>query len=431
MIALMIICSIIILLHVTIVYKALAKDQQLFTMSRTTIPDNLPWYPLIVFGDNRPRNTRSILFPSVFYEIVREIKTIQPLALIGTGDHTGRGDILQVDELYRVLSEDLENVWLALGNHDLKMGQLQYWIKKVAPEYYKIDDIPGWRVAIINSEASLISWRNQLEEVLKGLYNRSVILVFHRPAYPYVEHNLASDKVSILMDSIKRFNHVKLILQGHWHGYGYERRENITWLITGGAGAPLYNYPKKPYDSSTIILQKYHYTILILYPNQTFNFIPILVGDNNGEVAVNKINSSAIYIKNTKFDIFGRPVSIPVRVRLNYGKWALYSVVMVPPYFSVIINYKVQDDMVLVKCNASNWYVYAVPLNRLANKTVVGVPVDGTVRLKLVGIRQELSEDQQVSFRIYMPAILLALMMVSTGVVYFLLTRIRRKVNPN
>ena len=197
------------------VYHAVLAEEQLFKRTRVTIPNNLPWYFLVVFGDNRPSDTSSITLPVIFREIIDEIHILYPLAVIGTGDHTGKGTKAQIDELYGFLvKNDLENIWLAIGNHDKSSGQISYWIEKIAPENYFIDDIPSWRIAIINSETDLTSWRNQLKNALGTASNRNVILVFHRPAYPYVEHNLDPNKISALIEMIETYDHVRLVLEG-------------------------------------------------------------------------------------------------------------------------------------------------------------------------------------------------------------------------
>jgi hypothetical protein len=34
------------------------------------IPQNLPWYPIMIFGDNRPSNIYANYPPEVFYRVV-------------------------------------------------------------------------------------------------------------------------------------------------------------------------------------------------------------------------------------------------------------------------------------------------------------------------------------------------------------------------
>ncbi len=354
----------------------------LYEESRTIIPDNLPWYPVVVIGDNRPTNVNSVQLPPIFYMVVNETKEIYPIAVIGTGDHTGMGTQEQINVLYNAL-KGLQNVWLALGNHDLDAHQEKYWTQVIAPDHYHIDDIPGWRVFILNSECRLsMQWKAQVNTIWNNLGNRSLILVFHRPIYPKVEHNLDPERANYLLSKIAQHDHVKLVLQGHWHGYASEVRKGITWIITGGAGAPLYDYPKTPPDNATIVLERNHYIVLILYPNQTFTYEPILAGDGGGTLKIIRINTTAYKIINTKLDIFKKPAWIPVRLHVNVSGWDVYASLIVPPNASIIVNYEINGYDVKITSNATNWYAYATPPGG-ANNAVVGKPVNNVAELKL------------------------------------------------
>ncbi len=354
----------------------------LYEESRTIIPDNLPWYPVVVIGDNRPTNVNSVQLPPIFYMVVNETKEIYPVAVIGTGDHTGMGTQEQINVLYNAL-KGLQNVWLALGNHDLDAHQEKYWTEVIAPDHYHIDDIPGWRIFVLNSECRLsMQWKAQVNTIWNNLGNRTLILVFHRPIYPKVEHNLDPERANYLLKKIAQHDHVKLVLQGHWHGYASEVRNGITWIITGGAGAPLYDYPKTPPDNATIVLERNHYIVLILYPNQTFTYEPILAGNGSGTLKIIKINATAYKIVNTKLDIFKKPAWIPVRLHANASGWDVYASIIVPPNATIIVNYEINGYDVKITSNATNWYAYATPPGG-ANNAVVGKPVNNVAELKL------------------------------------------------
>ena len=379
LISLILLVSLILLLG-----TAYAQQQahSLYEESRTVIPDNLPWYPVVVIGDNRPTNVNSIQLPKIFYMVVNETKEIYPIAVIGTGDHTGMGTQEQINVLYNVL-KGLQNVWLALGNHDLDAHQEKYWIQVIAPDHYHVDDIPGWRVFILNSECRLsMQWKAQVNTIWNNLGNRSLILVFHRPIYPKVEHNLDPERAKYLLNKIAQHGHVKLVLQGHWHGYASEVKKGITWIITGGAGAPLYDYPKTPPDNATIVLERNHYIVLILYPNQTFTYEPILAGNGSGTLKIIRINTTAYKIINTKLDIFKKPAWIPVRLHVNVSGWDVYASLIVPPNATIIVNYEINGYDVKITSNATNWYAYATPFGG-ANNAVVGKPVNNVAELKL------------------------------------------------
>ncbi len=342
-----------IVLLVLSICTPVATSGSVYEDSRKPIPDNLPWYPLVVFGDNRPDPEENVKLPSVYYDIIEEARVINPFAVIGTGDHTGKGTKRQIDELAKSL-KDLENVWMALGNHDLWEGNIRYWETVIAPEYYYVDDIPGWRIAFVNSDADTRSLSKQLDTVL-NTSSRFVILVIHRPLYPDVGHNIRYSKKQLVENYIREKPNVKLVLQGHWHGYAVGARGGVEYIITGGAGAPLYNWPTTIPGAKDVIKMKYHYLILILYPDGSYEYYPVSV---SGEVVVRDLNETARIILNNKTDPRGNPVEIPIRVRYVVNGREYYVVVMAN-YGSTIINYKVVGNMVLFYTNSSKWYVYS------------------------------------------------------------------------
>ena len=339
-------------------------DQQvvsLYNATRWKIPDTLPWYPLIVFGDNRPSNTRDVNPPPVFLLLVNESRLINPIAFIGTGDHMGSGTLEQYQRLYEILrSSNISNIWLAIGNHDVEIYNeaIQYWKQYFGPEYYYVEDIPGWRIVFLNSETRLsIHWRKQLDQTLANINNESVILVFHRPAFPDVDHNLDGERRSILMNAIKKYDHVKLVFQGHWHGWAKQIKNNITWIITGGAGAPLYNYPEQVISKDLeIITGKYHYTVAILYPNQTFKIIPVLL-TTKPSITVEKINETAYKIINKARDIYGNNTELPIRIKYCINDNEIY-VQLMAPHGITIVNLQDNGYQYIITANTSSWYTY-------------------------------------------------------------------------
>ena len=356
--------------------------EPLFEKTRRTVPDTLPWYHLIVFGDNRPEDTRFTVFPSVFYRMVEEASRLRPIAVIGTGDHVGRGYERQYHELYRTLTmAGLENLWLAVGNHDVEaLEGRANWARYVGPESYYIDDIPGWRIGIVSSEVgSARAWLRQLERVYNGLDNRSLILVFHKPILPDVGHNIRREWIPATMEFLERHGYPRIVLQGHWHGWACETRNDTAWIITGGAGSPLYELrvSVKP-GSRELVAGVHHYVVLILYPNQTYRLYPVSI--NGGDLHVVRLNSTTILVSNTKLDVHGRPVSMPVRVRLSISGVEFYIVLMAPAMSNVVVSYSLEEaSRVAIKSNASTWYAYAYstaspdssPVYLPANNTVV------------------------------------------------------------
>jgi len=355
-----IIITLLVFNHSLIVIDTLNSDvKPLMEYTRCGIPSNLPWYPIVVFGDNRPSNTDDVTYPSVFYDMIDEISLLNPFAVVGTGDHVGKGYESQYLELYRVFNKsNLCNVWLAIGNHDISVSEgFNNWLNYIGPEYYYIDDIPGWRIGVVNSETKLSSdWRNQLEYVYSGLTNRSLILVFHRPAYPYINYNLRSDYIDILNQVIEQYGRPRIVFQGHWHGWAYQYLNDTLWVITGGAGAPLYAYRGGKLENGSVVTGKYHYVTLILYPNQTYRLHPISITD--GSINIKSLNNTVI-IENTKRDVYGEYVEIPVKIKLNIIGETIYFVAITPANSVVYLRWVIENGEITFQVNQTlSWYIY-------------------------------------------------------------------------
>lgn len=307
----------------------------LFEKTRKEIPGNLPWYPVIVIGDNRPYDVNDVDPPGVFYQLVNEAENAFPLAFIGLGDHVGFGTPEQYAKLYELLNKTrLENIWMVPGNHDVAYSGtagkgIDFWRQYVGPDVIITDSIPGWRIALVNSEASLETWRQQLLEAFNYTGGSKLILGFHRPLYPDVSHNLGGNYSSILLEYMNTYGWPSLVLQAHWHGWVEYRYNGSLFIITGGAGAPLYpcSDVKAPEASCSSV---YHYMMLILYPNGTFTYKPILLGEGSGVLKVIPLNSTSYLVVNSKLDIHGKPVEYPVRLQFKGNNTNIYVVALIP-----------------------------------------------------------------------------------------------------
>lgn len=260
----------------------------------------------IIFGDSKGKEKG--INKKVLTKILRELKKqdIKPDHIIHLGDSVaGSKDTeifkLQLDELHKVLNCYFpSNIFLpTVGNHevnnypvdstheeifenyygDLKVsGYLEGYHKTV---YYK--DFPNVRCIFLNSfhygEIHKITGK-QLEW-LKQIANEDVkfkIVFVHSPAYPTGAHlKTCLDSNTECRDEFWRVideSNITLVVSSHEHNYS--RRiikadspniygtylNNITQIITGGAGEKLKGKYK---DKSGVIVSPkdvYHYVIL-------------------------------------------------------------------------------------------------------------------------------------------------------------------------
>ncbi len=316
------------------------------------IPQGLPWYYVVVFGDNRPPRTSSVEYSPPFHYILHDINETRPHAVIGTGDHVGRGYKDQMIHLW-MLMKDYENVWLGFGNHD-RGRDTWFWRQSIAPLYYYVDKIPGWRIVFLNSEDDAYTLAERAEEML-NVTDRAKIVVIHRPLYPWVDHNIDSRKKEMLEQIFIREN-VSLVLEGHWHGYAEETRGDIRYVIVGGGGAPLYSWPGHPGYP-----RNYHYMQLILYPNGTYSYRIIQVADQAGRsVGSFKVESrgDTVYIYNNRLDFWSHPTRVTTRINLSVAGHTVYVVLDADPGVVQARAY-VYNGYIYVETNTSGpWYAY-------------------------------------------------------------------------
>jgi predicted phosphodiesterase len=310
--------------------------------STTPIPQNLPWYFTLVFGDNRPSDTNSLFFPEPFYDFVKTARTTDPFAVIGTGDHTGRGLMEQINRFVEAVV-GIENFWVIEGNHDLESGG-DYWRSVVAPSMYYRDGFPGWRIVFFSSEVPYGEYgkvKNFLEQALNT--SRNVILVYHRPIYPKINYNMDTQLSRIVLEVINKYGNVRLALQGHWHGFAEQKVGNTTFIITAGSGAPLY-------QSGGV----HHYLYLILYPNGTIHYTPIMIK----ETIKVYLREGGLTVENLAEDIGGEAVSHPIRIKIMYNHVPVYIVALAPPG-NTTFTYKIKNNTITVNADRNlEWYLY-------------------------------------------------------------------------
>ncbi len=362
----------------------------------TVIPDNLPWYPLLVFGDNRPGDMGSVKFDPPFYRLLYDLRIYNPEAAIGTGDHVGLGRRDQIEEFLKVMA-GVENPWTVTGNHDwsyLEHADREYWETMVIPNLMIRDDIPGWRIIFINGyalEASDIDMskikhpikKQDLINAITSAGDRSVILVFHVPpldtgyGYPTV---FSYQQMEFLRSLIKDYaGKVKLVLCGHWHVWRRETYFGVDLVITGGGGAPL---------SSSGGLPVYHYTALILYPDGTYELWPVKTYSGYIRVYMERINSTfyEYVVFNNKTDVYDHGVEIPLRIPISISgiEYRLY--LRASRGETHVYVSRKGSQLVIRVDGSSKWFVYGV------GETYT--PIDNTVTINLPSLPDQLPTIQ-------------------------------------
>jgi len=216
-----------------------------------------------VFGDNRgDADGRQ---PDVFGRLVRQMAGLNIDFVIGTGDYiygASSQDTLraQWEAFFQAMAplQSRKRIYFvpAPGNHEIHGGDGEALFLEYFRRVYFSFDRGGSHFVVLNTEVpgdeSRIAGR-QLEwlkgDLAAAVKADHIFVALHRPLYPVGSHKGDSlDKYPAERDALHRLfvhSRVTCVFEGHEHFYHRDVRDGVTYLITGGGGAPLYAQPKQ------------------------------------------------------------------------------------------------------------------------------------------------------------------------------------------
>lgn len=361
-------------------------NEPLYNHTMSQIPKDTDWYFLVVFGDNRPENPEQTELPSTFYLILNETRALNPHAIIGTGDHVGTGSEAQYIELWKALNS-FQNVLLVPGNHDLLTSRSdQKWIKYVGPRYWCWEEIPNWSVVGVDTyDKSPSRFQKEVNYTFSKCKNHNIILVTHYPIEPNVGYNINTApngyiKKRILLNLIEKYN-IKLVLQGHWHGYAQKKTEKTLFVITGGAGAPPYNLRTTRPDADYYRTYLEHYIVIILNSNGEYELLPIYL--NKGKIIIEKPNSWEAHIYQDKYLLNGSPANLPVRLSLSRNNISA-EIQLIVPHGSWVNITLLENGKININNKAYNIRIFSTQFSENITNSSINKSNSNTNQIKFV-----------------------------------------------
>ena len=236
----------------------------------TTAPDDARPFRFLVYGDSRSD-------PLAHAAVVRAMEATPADFLVNTGDMVASGDA-DADWLsfFSVEARLLRDrcVFAAVGNHELRRGDpttggafLRYFAAlEAGHELTRLYASFRWsntRFFVLNA---MDAWTGEERAWLRAELDRALVepglahrfAVMHWGPYSSGPHGnnpaLASGDVLALMRDRK----VDLVLSGHDHDYERGLGGGLKYLVTGGAGAPLYAL-KTALAESIVFEPAYHF----------------------------------------------------------------------------------------------------------------------------------------------------------------------------
>lgn len=238
-------------------YKLKAGGTESASASFTTAPAENKPFKFVVFGDNRSD-------ASMHANIVRMIEKAPGDFLLHSGDMVQTGDNeAEWQEFFTIENKLLASrcLFASVGNHELttpdptgQVNFLRYFASveddgRERPHLYGSFRWSNTRFFMLNA---MDTWTGEEREWLKselasamnevGLVHR--IAVMHHGPFSSGRHggNVRLQANGII--DIMRDNKVDLILAGHDHLYDRGEGQGLKYIVSGGAGAPLYSRGK-------------------------------------------------------------------------------------------------------------------------------------------------------------------------------------------
>jgi len=226
------------------------------------------------YGDTRHQH-------DIHQDIVDKVLQQEPALVLQTGDLVDDGDVqaewTKFDQITAGLRQRVP-YYPARGNHDV--GDHHYYEDRVTQPvlsgnrlYYSFEK-GGVHFVSIDTLQSLKPGSPQylwLENDLKTARDagRFIIPFFHKAIFSIGQHYADRDVLALRPTLHRLFQKhgIILVFQGHDHIYYRTKRDGITYVVTGGGGAPLYDKYTEPGDGD-VFEKVHHFCIADVTPNR-------------------------------------------------------------------------------------------------------------------------------------------------------------------
>ena len=209
-------------------------------LSASAFGQTLESFSFVVFGDNRDGD-------KIFMDLIEKVNQEKGISFaVNTGDLVSHGRESEYKKYLEMISKLKVKLYNVAGNHDLVGSGYKYFKRHFGPFYYSFDFENSHFVVLNNAfkdsfDAGQFSW---LRQDLAATEKENIFVFMHCPTFDpseiYKDHVMSGRAVvKELMAVFKKYN-VDYVIAGHIHGYARAKRDGIVYIVTGGAGAPLY-----------------------------------------------------------------------------------------------------------------------------------------------------------------------------------------------
>jgi predicted phosphodiesterase len=190
---------------------------------------------IAIFGDTRSD-------PEIHRKAILKIAAHKPKIAFHTGDlnayGTRQSEYDKFNEINKPLT-DICPIWPAKGNHERSEELFLSNFPKLGGKTYYSLVFDGIRFIVLDSTAPIKPGSEQYLWLQKALSDSLPgILLLHHPVFSSGYHGDTLGLQFFLPGLLENSN-IKIVFSGHDHNYERSVFKGITYIVTGGGGAPL------------------------------------------------------------------------------------------------------------------------------------------------------------------------------------------------
>jgi acid phosphatase type 7 len=231
-------------------------------------------FRFVAYGDTRT-------YDDIHREIVKGVLSFQPALVLQTGDLVANGGNANQWKTFDEITGDMRRripYYPARGNHDVGTFYEQRVTQPVLSGnklYYSFEK-ENLHFVAIDTEDKLAPGSAQrlwLEDDLAKAQaaGRFIVPFFHKAIYSIGRHAADPDVKALrdILHPLFQKHGVRLAFLGHDHQYYRTVRNGITYVITGGGGAPLYGDDHPEFRLQGDVFESVnHFCVADVYPDR-------------------------------------------------------------------------------------------------------------------------------------------------------------------
>jgi len=260
----------------TVTITGLSAEQRYYYHIRSDETDS----PLYTFWTARPHNDtlRAVVYGDsqgdwdnwqTVSHVARAIEAESPMIVLKTGDLVEDGwNLSQWIEYFRA-SPFLYNstMYPILGNHEeYSCFYFSFFSLPKNERWYSFENGPVHFIGLDSNSRGRYRLAQYLWLVhdLRTHEEPFTVVFFHHPPYSSSNHGNTTVLQKIWSPVFERY-HVHVVFNGHDHNYERSIVNNVTYVVTGGGGSPLYDNGHSPW--TVYSEETYHYCLLTASPS--------------------------------------------------------------------------------------------------------------------------------------------------------------------